>query len=75
MVLDPGPRLGQAPSCCTTAAVGQRERTDAAVQGVRGSTRTCRGRREEADSVTEVITVQVIVHLKLKLNKPTEKKL
>ena len=51
VALGPGPRLGQAPSCCAAAAVGQRERTDAAVQGVRGSTRTCRGKK---DPVTDV---------------------
>lgn len=49
VVLGPGPHLGQAPSCCTAAAVGQGERTDATVQGVRGSTRTCRGMKEEGD--------------------------
>lgn len=42
VVLGPGPRLGQAPSRCAAAAVRQGERTDAAVQGVRGGTRTCR---------------------------------
>lgn len=46
VLLGPGPRLGQAASCRTAAAVGQGERTDATVQGVRGSTGTCREMHE-----------------------------
>lgn len=40
VVLGSGPGLGQTPTCCTAAAVGQREGPDAAVQGVGGGSRT-----------------------------------
>lgn len=47
VVLGAGPRLGQAPSRCSAAAVWQGEGSDAAVQSVGGGTRTCREEREE----------------------------
>lgn len=50
VALGPRPRLGQAPPRGAAAAVGQGERTDAAVQRVRGRSRTC---RETTHSVTE----------------------
>lgn len=46
VVLCPGSRLGQAPSCCAAAAVWEGERPDAAVQGVGGSSRTCTQTKE-----------------------------
>lgn len=42
LVLGSHPCLGRAPSCGSAAAVGKRERTNPAVQGVRGSTGACR---------------------------------